>query len=154
MNAKDFKEACLLTESNDMSAILSRLDNPKTIRLLHAAMGLVTEAAEFTDALKKHIFYGKELNEENLLEELGDGNWYESIALDALEREYEIVFKAIIMKLKKRYGASFSEHSALVRNLEEEEKTLSLHLAEPIIDCKETSDGEFEVIHGHKVKEN
>jgi hypothetical protein len=34
--------------------------------------------------LKKHIMYGKEIDEVNAIEELGDSNWYEGLAIDVL----------------------------------------------------------------------
>lgn len=155
MTSQEFKEACLLTESNDFEAIKERLTNYKTMRLLHAALGLVTEAAEFADQLKKHIFYGKELDGINLLEELGDGNWYESIALDALEKDYEDVFKAIISKLKLRYGtAKFSVDRAINRDLELERTFLDneltnavyypKHILEKMRALNDISDRQFE----------
>lgn len=129
MNPKEFKEACLLTESNNFEEIIERFNNPKVIRLLHAALGLSTEANEFVDQLKKHLFYGKPLDEVNLLEELGDGNWYESVALDVLEKEYEEVFQVIISKLILRYGsAKFSANKAINRDLDIERSFLENEL--------------------------
>jgi hypothetical protein len=57
---------CLRTLSADMPAIKERLSDESTIHLLHAATGMVTEAGELLDMLKKHIFYGKDLDLVNL----------------------------------------------------------------------------------------
>ena len=45
------------TESTDMERLKRRLQEEKTIRLLHAAVGLSTEAGEVLDVLKKHIYF-------------------------------------------------------------------------------------------------
>ncbi len=58
----------------DYSEIVKRLSDPYLARLLHVGMGLCTEAAEFLDQLKRHIFYGKEIDRTNLREELGELN--------------------------------------------------------------------------------
>jgi len=44
--------------------------------ILHMNMGVNTEIAEAIDPIKKHIVYGKELDEINIGEEIGDANWY------------------------------------------------------------------------------
>ena len=93
-------------------------------RLLHACMGMQTETAEFTDALKKSIFYGKTLDVVNLKEELGDLLWYVSIAMDELGTSYEAEMQRVINKLKLRYPEKFTEHDAVNRNLDAERKLL------------------------------
>ena len=96
----------------------------KQIRLIHAQMGIQTESAEFTDALKKHIFYGKKLDEVNLREEIGDMLWYIAIALDCLDSNFETEMKINIDKLKARYPEKFSEEKAEIRDLKKEREIL------------------------------
>lgn len=72
MNSKEYINNAVRTESRDFEAIGKRLSEESNIRLLHGAIGLATESGEFLDALKKHIYYGKELDRVNLAEELGD----------------------------------------------------------------------------------
>lgn len=66
---------------------------------LHCTMGLVTEFGEFVDPLKRHIFYGKELDVVNLKEELGDMMWYLAIPIRyfGLE-EREMIDQKIIIR--------------------------------------------------------
>lgn len=123
MKSEKYLKSALRTESNNFESINNRLDNEK-IRLLHAAMGMQTEAAEFTDMLKKHIFYGKPLDEVNLKEELFDMTWYMAIALDALGYTFEEGFKTNIDKLKARYPEKFTEEAATNRNLLKEREIL------------------------------
>ena len=93
-------------------------------RLLHACMGMQTETAEFTDALKKSLFYGKTLDTVNLKEELGDLLWYVSIAMDELNTTYEAEMQRVIDKLKLRYPEKFTEEDATNRDLVAERKLL------------------------------
>ncbi len=112
------------TEPTDYSGAIERLSDPRTIRLLHAAMGLATEAGEFVDALKKHIFYGKVLDGVNLMEELGDVSWYERIALDAIETGFLSMVLRNVAKLKARFPEKFTEAAAINRNLDIERAIL------------------------------
>lgn len=98
----------------------ARLADVRTLRLLHVAMGLCTEAGEFVDQLKKHIFYGKTLDKVNLIEELGDSSWYERIACDALEIGYLDMLERNIAKLRARFPEKFSEERAQTRDLVKE----------------------------------
>jgi NTP pyrophosphatase (non-canonical NTP hydrolase) len=43
---------------------------------IHAKIGLITELGEFLDPIKRHIFYGADLDPVNLKEEIGDMLWY------------------------------------------------------------------------------
>ena len=79
-------------------------------RLLTATLGLSAEAGEFGDLVKKCIFQGKELNEENKLhmkKELGDIMWYMAQACLALGVTLDDVIKTNIEKLEKRYRNGF-----------------------------------------------
>lgn len=113
-----FTKDCIRTESTMFNV------KPGTDRLIHAAMGLQTECAEFTDQLKKHVFYGKPLDETNLKEELGDMLWYVAIAMSALGTDFVKEQNRVINKLKVRYPEKFETTQALTRNLNEERKVL------------------------------
>ncbi len=111
----------------DMAAYANahtRLSDVRTIRLLHVAMGLVTEAGEFLDQLKKHIFYGRPLDTVNLIEELGDSNWYERIGVDALETTFLDMVHRNVAKLQARFPEKFTEDAANNRDLAQERQIL------------------------------
>lgn len=93
-------------------------------RLIHASMGLVTEAAEFQDALKKSLFYGKTLDKTNLKEELGDLLWYMAIAMDELNTDFDAEQDRVIRKLKARYPSKFENDLAENRDLVKERSIL------------------------------
>jgi NTP pyrophosphatase (non-canonical NTP hydrolase) len=70
--------------------------------LLHAALGLVTEAAEFAE------LWGRGSKEE-MLDELGDILWYLVLALNTLGSDLDEIMEINNAKLRERYGDSFSE---------------------------------------------
>jgi len=142
MDSKQYLKDSARTATSDFSAIGNRMapptmdysshegvpvensNNQKMIDLQHAAMGMVTEAAEFTDMLKKHLFYGKPLDEVNLREEIGDLMWYAAMALRSLNSDFETVMARNIEKLKARYPQKFTEEAAINRDLDTERKIL------------------------------
>lgn len=95
-------------------------------RLIHAQMGMQTETAEFTDALKKSLFYGKVLDVTNLKEELGDLLWYVAIAMEELGTDFETEMTRVINKLKARYPEKFTTNNAINRDLETERTILEV----------------------------
>ncbi len=117
MNNKQFVVDALRTESS----IIQHEVDP---RIIHAMMGLQTETAEITDALKKHMFYGKELDVTNLKEEGGDVLWYLAILFDAVGTDFETEMKRVIAKLKVRFPDKFTNELAENRNLTAERAVL------------------------------
>jgi len=87
--AHNFIDDCLITESNEFWELWDGCKVYNRDRLTHAAMGLQTESAEFTDAIKKSMFYGKELDVVNLKEEFGDFLYYIAITMDELDTDFE-----------------------------------------------------------------
>lgn len=124
MNPKEYVKHAVVTESNNYAEIGGRLAETQSIRLLHAAIGLCTEAGEIQDALKKSLFYGKPLDTVNLKEEIGDIMWYVALACDALGADLGEIMGTNIAKLKARFGDKFTAHAALNRDLETERKIL------------------------------
>lgn len=87
-----------------------------TERLLTAAVGMSAEAGEFTEIVKKIVFQGKPVNQENLFHlkrELGDIMWYVSQACLGLDISLEEVIQMNFEKLSARYpeGAFSIERS-------------------------------------------
>ena len=104
ITSENYVENVLRTATHDFEAIKKRLDNPEMIMLLHAAMGLNTEQAEFMDTLKKYIYYGKQFDKVNAIEELGDSQWYLALAVYVLKTTLNEIMTGNIEKLKLRYG--------------------------------------------------
>lgn len=124
MTSENYVENVLRTESPITPELIARLSDPRTIRLLHVGLGLVTEAGEFVDALKKYIFYGKPLDLVNLQEELGDSNWYSALGIDVLETTFEKILTTNIEKLRARYPEKFTSDAAINRDLKSEREVL------------------------------
>ena len=83
-------------------------------RLLTASVGMCAEAGEFTEIVKKIIFQGKPVNEENLFHlkrELGDIMWYVAQACMGLDISLDEIMEMNVDKLKARYpGGEFDVH--------------------------------------------
>ena len=85
-----------------------------TERLLTAAVGMCAEAGEFTEVIKKTIFQGKPVTEENLFHlkrELGDIMWYVMQACMGLDTTLDEIIEMNVEKLMARYpGGQFDVH--------------------------------------------
>ncbi len=126
----EFVEAVTSKESNDLTAFMNRLDrldgnyeaygpdgeymhgpSINVPLLLTAAIGLGSETGEFQEIIKKMMFQGKPLNEENrfhMKRELGDILWYWINACRALELDPNEVVAENVKKLQARYpGGKF-----------------------------------------------
>lgn len=99
-------------------------DNPKSQSILHAAIGLSTESGEILDNLKKHVYYGNDIDEVNIKEEMGDIMWYMAILMREMDLDFEELLDSNIRKLRKRYGEKFSMEASDSRDHEEEMKVL------------------------------
>jgi NTP pyrophosphatase (non-canonical NTP hydrolase) len=73
----------LQEDYNDMVAALAKpgidiLDSltPEKCHLIHMGVGVVGEAGELIDAIKRQVFYNKEIDRVNVIEELGDLEFY------------------------------------------------------------------------------
>ena len=124
MTPSEYIANVLKTESVDWNAISNRLSVVEIMRYLHAQHGLVTEVGELTDALKKHIFYGQDLDRTNIIEEMGDVCWFLALLADNLKISFEDVWERNIAKLKARYGDKFSQEKAEHRDLDKEREVL------------------------------
>lgn len=124
ITSENYVQNVLRSESPVTSQLRDRLQNEDTIRLLHAAMGMATEAGEFLDMLKKHIFYGKPMDFVNAKEEVGDQMWYAGLAIDVLKTTFDEVLTVNIDKLKARYPEKFTEEAAINRDLTTERNIL------------------------------
>lgn len=82
------------------------------VRLLHAAIGLTSDAGEFAAGVERYVYYGHNLDTVNLLEELGDCLWYIAQACNALEVSLSSVMDANIAKLRRRYPGQFDDQQA------------------------------------------
>lgn len=88
----------------------------KDEKLLNAALGLCGESGEFADHIKKHTFQGHNLDENYLINELGDIYWYLALAANALGYTISEIMTININKLQKRYpGKGFDSERSINR---------------------------------------
>lgn len=83
--------------------------------LTHAGLALPEEAGEFAGAVKKYLIYGKDIDKDNMLEELGDILWYVALAATTLEVTLEEIATLNIEKLQKRYPEKYTDGLASQR---------------------------------------
>tara|TARA_B100002019_G_C21209170_1_gene568418 strand:- start:659 stop:1069 length:411 start_codon:yes stop_codon:yes gene_type:complete len=107
----EFVNAVTSTPSKDHEAFIYRLQELEgqdfhAERLLTAAVGACAEAGEFTEIVKKIVFQGKPVNEENVFHmkrELGDIMWYIAQACMALDVSIDEIIAMNVEKLAARY---------------------------------------------------
>jgi len=84
--------------------------------ILHMAVGVSGEAGELLDAIKKAAIYRKDIDRENVIEELGDLEFYMEGLRQGLGITREETIEANIDKLGKRYmGFKYSDTAAQIR---------------------------------------
>ena len=115
----EFVDAVTSNPSKDADAFEYRIQELRgegfeTHRLLTAAVGMSAEAGEFTEVIKKIIFQGKPVTEENLFHlqrELGDIMWYVAQACMGLDVSLNEIIEMNVEKLSSRYPeGSFDVH--------------------------------------------
>lgn len=90
--------------------------NGDDAHLIHMAIGISGEAGELLDAIKKRAVYRKELDRENVIEELGDLEFYMEGLRQGLGITRDQCIDANIAKLSKRYaGLKYSDDAAQQR---------------------------------------
>ena len=117
----EFVNAVTSEESRDYIPVNSRCfeiqsgdDGIPIHRLITAALGMGAESGEFTEVVKKIVFQGKPVNEDNIFHmnrELGDIMWYVAQACMSLDTTIDEIIEMNVEKLQARYpGGSFDVH--------------------------------------------
>lgn len=89
---------------------------PERAHIWHMASAIPSEAGELFDAVKKHVLYGKELDRANVVEELGDLEFYMEGLRAALGITRLETLEANVDKLSQRYASGkFSDAEAQAR---------------------------------------
>lgn len=116
-NYKKFVDGVTSPESKDTEILISRIremeeQGVNVARLLTAGIGLASEGGEFDEIVKKMLFQGKPVNEENIFHlkrEMGDIIWYWMQGCLALDMDPYEVIEENINKLFSRYpGGEFN----------------------------------------------
>lgn len=89
---------------------------PLHCEVLHAAVGVSGESGELLDAVKKWIFYNKTVDRENVVEELGDLEFYMEAIRSKMGINREETLKHNMEKLAERYKKyQYSDQAAIER---------------------------------------
>lgn len=96
------------------SLIVSQL-SPEQAHLLHMAVGISGEAGELLDAIKRHTIYQQPLDLVNVIEELGDLEFFMEGLRQAIDIPRKIPLECNIEKLTQRYGEKYTDQAAKER---------------------------------------
>ena len=106
---------------DSLKEVIEKIQNKSEIdapRILTAALGLSSEAGEFTEIVKKIFLQGKPADKDNVFHmkrELGDIMWYWVTACMALQLDPTEVILENQKKLEARYGEKFTVDQSEVR---------------------------------------
>ena len=89
--------------------------SPERASIMHMSIGISGEAGELLDAVKKHIIYGKPLDRDNIIEELGDLEFYMAGLRSAIGVTRSQVLLSNFDKLSARYPSGYSDAAAQLR---------------------------------------
>lgn len=90
--------------------------SPDKAHELHMAVGISGESGELLDAIKKYVIYNKPLDIENVIEELGDLEFYMQGLRESLGITREETLTHCQQKLAQRYAAGrYSDTAAQER---------------------------------------
>ncbi len=76
------------------------------------ATGIAGESGELLDAIKKHVIYNQPLDRDNVIEELGDLEYYAEGLRQCVGVTREETIARNIAKLTIRYGKKYSDRAA------------------------------------------
>jgi len=88
---------------------------PEQAFVLHMAVGISGESGELLDAIKKWAIYQKPLDVDNVIEELGDLEFYLEGIRQKLGLDRNKILERNIEKLRRRYGNKYSNEAAQAR---------------------------------------
>jgi NTP pyrophosphatase (non-canonical NTP hydrolase) len=124
MDSERYIEMAARTDLDDYTKMAARCQDQTTLKILHAVMGMVTEAGELMDAVKRHLIYGAPIDHVNVKEENGDSFWYQALLARSSGFTFPECMDTNIAKLLKRFPEKFSEDRALNRDVDAERKLL------------------------------
>jgi NTP pyrophosphatase (non-canonical NTP hydrolase) len=128
MTPKEYVEAVMQYNHEDLSEPMERYNNEEVFQLDHALQGMSSELGEFADVLKRHINYGVDIDWINLGEELGDIMWYVALASQTIEKntgkDLNYWMEKNYKKCQNRHGSKFSKDTAINRDKIKERQVL------------------------------
>ena len=115
---KDEYNGMVARLEKDPATILASL-TPEKVSLWHMETGVSGEAGELADAIKRYVVYGKPCDRTNVIEELGDLEFYMQGIRARLGISREETLEMNMLKLagadKGRYKEGYSDAAAIER---------------------------------------
>lgn len=106
MELNDYQKLAMRTKSKEQTTEES---------LMNGIFGLVGEAGEVADGMKKVYFQGHEFDVESIMFEVGDVLWYIALICEGLGCTMSEVAEMNIEKLKIRYPEGFNKQDSINR---------------------------------------
>lgn len=119
------------------------IDHPSGVQIIHAVLGIFTEAVELLEALYGYLENGDPVDAVNLKEEVGDGFWYVAILCRVFGFTFEDAMVVNIKKLFERFPDRFDESQAINRNVGAERVVLERSLSQRV--------GNVEHVETHRI---
>lgn len=88
---------------------------PEQADALHMAVGVAGEGGELLDAVKRWAIYQKPMDRDNVVEELGDLEFFMEGLRQRLDISRAETLEANMAKLDKRYVAGYTDAEAAAR---------------------------------------
>lgn len=123
----NYAETVERTFNTDFREVTGRLSSEISLRLVNGSLGLLGEAGEFSELIKKWVFHGKELDRTKAILELGDVCYYLQVIANTLGVSIEEIQRINSDKLAKRYPNGFTTKDS-VNKADEIQLELDLRL--------------------------
>ena len=96
MTLKDYKSLAMRTNDGKCTDRLSKVclaAGKDEGGIINACLGLSGEVGELNDMMKKAIFHGHEIDEKEVMKEIGDIMWYVALMCDSCGFDLEEIAK-------------------------------------------------------------
>lgn len=118
MDPNKYQELAARTDPDRTPQVVDKLlaARPTGAWFLHSVIGLAGETGELAAAAQRWLWYGRELDKTNVVEEIGDVCWYLAQCCRSMGVDLEVIMKANIDKLKFRYPERYTDFHAAEEN--------------------------------------
>ena len=93
----------------------TKQNKPNDVQICDYSMGLAGEVGELVNIIKKGLFHGHIISDQEIAEELGDCLWYIATLASCHGLSLEQIARDNIKKLQQRYPQGFTEQHSKVR---------------------------------------
>lgn|SRR5574342_262018 len=112
MNANDYQHLAART-------LIDRPDaeyTPDELIMVWSALGLVGEAGEAANLIKKAVFHRHDFDQSKLVDELGDILWYIAAIMTGLDLPLSLAMQGNIDKILRRYPNGYRSADSIARS--------------------------------------